>query len=232
MIAWSSFLIVSTLAYIAFVAMISCLCLSKLRKNSFDYICRGKRQADQAGEMSEQDKKNVEQAKIRAEERNENECAICLTNPMGGKKVLMMCAHGYCSSCLIEYIHSKNLDQVECPKCRKVCTFLIMTDEGESGPSEPNKQFIRTYNSRLLTSQGPIVFIENFPYIVHRFALDILDSYGLVLLEWPTFYVAIFFSFYYITNNMSGSFGDTLYYLLNWFDDMGVMVFLFFSFFG
>ena len=151
MISWTLFLLVSTLAYIVFVAILSCLCMSKLRRNTFDYLCRGKRQASQEGEMTEQDKKNVEQAKIRAEERNENECAICLTNPMGGKKVLMMCAHGYCSSCLVEYIHSKNLDQVECPKCRKACSFLIMTDEGDSGPSQANKEFITQYNSKILT---------------------------------------------------------------------------------
>ena len=50
--------------------------------------------------MSLEERERMAKAKLAAEERKENECAICL-DPMDKKKIVLLCAHAYCVVCLI-----------------------------------------------------------------------------------------------------------------------------------
>ena len=121
-------------------------------------------------------------AKLSAEEKKENECAICL-DPMDSKKIVLLCAHAYCVVCLIQWIKSKQQMRVECPQCRKVATYFMIMDEGPDGPTDAQKAFIRRYNTRVYEMQGFITILENLPFIMHRYWQDVVASCGLCLFE-------------------------------------------------
>lgn len=70
-----------------------------------------------------------EEAKVKAAERKEEECSICLEAKLK-KSVVLPCSHEFCAACMINFIKSKNVRHVVCPTCRGKVTFISILDEG------------------------------------------------------------------------------------------------------
>ena len=56
MISWIQFMLITVAAYVLLLTFISCMSLSKLRKNTFDYFVNKKTIQDPDSETSEEDK--------------------------------------------------------------------------------------------------------------------------------------------------------------------------------
>ena len=63
MISWIQFMLITLAAYLLLLTMVSCLSLSKLRKNTFDYFINKKTIQDPDSETSEEDKLKQKKAK-------------------------------------------------------------------------------------------------------------------------------------------------------------------------
>ena len=125
MIAIFDFILLATGLYVVSLSILFLLCLPKLRKNLYDYCCRGKREANQDDDMSAEQKGNIEIAKQKAAERNESECSICLEAKLK-KGVVLSCSHEFCAACIINFINSRQDRKPECPTCRGAITFMFI----------------------------------------------------------------------------------------------------------
>ena len=144
--------------------------------------------------MSDLDKERLSDARKVAEERKEEECAICL-EVMGPKKTILLCSHSFCVNCIINFVQSKTSREIDCPTCRRKCTFLLLASEDESiegGPDKEQRAFIRDYNERIYENVGFISKLENLPFILHRLFLEVIGSCGLSMLGNHRFYCALF----------------------------------------
>ena len=167
MLGWLSFVLVVFFGYLVLLLGMAVMLVPKLRSNMRAYICAGVREADQFSEMSDNDKADVLKSTEIAAERKESECAICL-EAMGAKKIVLLCSHAFCVFCVINFVKSQHLRQIACPTCRQSVRFLSILDEGPDGPAPEQKDFIRTYNRRIIDTLGPLNFLENLPFILHR----------------------------------------------------------------
>ena len=128
-----------------------------------------------------------------ADERKEEECAICL-EVMGNKKTLLLCSHSFCVNCIINFIKSKNSKQIDCPTCRQKCTFLTIKSEDESaetGATKEQRDFLRKYNDHIFEYEGFITKLENIPFIFHRFISEIILTGGISLICNYRFYIGL-----------------------------------------
>lgn len=154
--------------YICFVLLVALMALPKLRANAKAFLFEGQRQPDQLKDLSEQEKKVIEEALEKANSRKELECGICLED-MQSKKVVLLCSHAYCAPCIIKFVRIQNLIQIECPQCRQLASmFLLMGSNGPDGPTDEQRKFIDEYNVRVFEKRGFITFLENLPFWVHR----------------------------------------------------------------
>ena len=214
MLAWSHFMLMSTVLYSGCILLLAFVILPKLRANAKAYIYDGQRNLDQNSELTDEEKKAIEEAKNTAGKRKEQECSICLED-MVKNKVVLLCAHAYCASCIILYIKSQNLMQVVCPQCRKTASRILITDEGPEGPTQDEKQFIEKYNVRVFENRGFILFLENLPFFMHRYLSEVIDTCGLNLLTNPTFYIVTII----VLSSLSENFLDWMFELLAWLLD-------------
>ena len=114
--------------------------------------------------------------------------------------------------------------------CRTAATYFMIMDEGPDGPTEEQKAFIRRYNTRVY--EGFITILENLPFILHRYYHDVIASCGLVLFEQPIFYIVCFILIQIFCENLGELLLHNLLYVLDWIDDMGLMMFIIMSLVG
>ena len=227
MIGMFDFLILATFAYLGLLIVLFFACLPKLRNNLLSYLCRGQREANQREGVSEDMQKTIDDAKVKASERKEMECSICL-EALLKKGVVLPCSHQYCAVCINNYILSKGGYKVACPTCRAQINYLSILDEGPEGPAESQKIFIRSYNRAAVEAQGILTMVENLPFALHRFILDVLNSSGLILLEKPAFYLVILV----FVHQVFGCYEviqDSVIYALSIVDDLGIWAFILFT---
>ena len=228
MLSWFNFLLMTAIGYCILLLIIAFCTLPKFRSNCASYFCRMQVEPDQLTDMSEQELEILRQAKKTAEERKETECAICMEQ-MNNKKIVLLCSHAYCVFCIINVIKSKNNRQIECPTCRQPVKFMSI--HNNIGLDESQRFFIKTYNRRFFAIKGAISYIENLPFVTHRFFCEIYNSCGLTLLEQPGFYIICLVLFSNIWQG-SDSIGSMIAYALEWFDDLGVVAFILLSLAG
>jgi len=76
-----------------------------------------------------------------------------------------------------------------------------------------------------------ITLVENLPFVIHRFFLDCWNSTGLLLLEKPLFYV-VTLTILHVCFDITELVSDSMWFLMDLFDDIGLVIFLLLSFFG
>ena len=95
-----------------------CICAYCLIFVVLLYLCLKKLKSKIFGEIDvEIDPNRLEEAKQNAEERKDIDCPICL-EAMAGKKVVALCSHEVCSSCIVETIERNRGRQIDCCMCR------------------------------------------------------------------------------------------------------------------
>ena len=81
--------------------------------------------------------------------------------------------------------------QIDCPTCRTSASLISIIKDPPDGPSQEHRKFIEQYNIRVFEKSGFITFLENFPFMVHRYVANVFDSCGLTLFTNLYFWIAI-----------------------------------------
>ena len=173
--SWIMILLILLLAYVLLVVYLGCACLAKWRRKLMNFF------TGREAEIEIRENARAQGVRPRIEgDLSQEECPICLEE-IGQKGVFSLCAHFYCSKCIVKCIKLKQDGKIDCPYCRRKVTFLVI--QNQEGPSDEELDCIRQYNLRHSEERGFIDNLRNAPFLIRQFWREVVETNGLLLVR-------------------------------------------------